>query len=242
MAKSMTSVSVIIPTRNRPQFLKTAVNSVVAQSHAAREIIIVDDGEGASETVRGMSGVMQLIGNHRRGPVAARNLGIATATSDVIAFLDDDDWWTDNTYLGKAAEHIEAGADLCFGDGAMVFADGRPTLPFAFAADAQSLMRDNTILISAVSYRRSLHAILGHFDQSLPFYWDWDWYLRVARSGARLVHHEEQVVAIRVHAENMSRAESGRERRSNLDAFAKKHGLPPLILKNHSSLLEGGLS
>ena len=238
----MTSVSVIIPTRNRPQFLKTAVNSVVAQSHAAREIIIVDDGADASVTVRGMSGAIQVIGNHQRGPVAARNLGIATATSDVIAFLDDDDWWTDTTYLGKTAEHFKQGADLCFGDGAMVFADGRPALAFAFAADAQSLTRDNTMLISAVSYRRALHATLGHFDQSLPFYWDWDWYLRVARSGARLVHHEVPVVAIRVHAENMSGAETGRQRQTNLEAFARKHRLPPLVLKNHLSFLESGMS
>ena len=238
----MTSVSVIIPTRNRPQFLKMAVHSVVAQSHAAREIIIVDDGEGASETVRGMSCAIQVIGNHQRGPVAARNLGIATATSDVIAFLDDDDWWTDTTYLGKTAEHFKQGADLCFGDGVMVFADGRPALAFAFPADAESLTRDNTMLISAVSYRRSLHATLGHFDQSLPFYWDWDWYLRVAQSGARLMHHEAPVVAIRVHAQNMSGAETERQRQTNLEAFARKHGLTPLVLKNHLSILESGLS
>ena len=37
------------------------------------------------------------------------------------------------------------------------------------------------------AYRRSLHAAIGAVDESLPFYWDWDWYLRVARSGPTVI-------------------------------------------------------
>ena len=55
------------------------------------------------------------------------------------------------------------------------------------------------------------------------------------------MHHEVPVVAIRVHAQNMSGAETERQRQTNLEAFARKHGLPPLVLKNHLSFLEGGL-
>ena len=115
----------------------------------------------------------------------------------------------------------------------MAFEDGRPSLPFAFAADAETLTRDNTILISGVVYRRSLHDELGPFDESLPFYWDWDWYLRVARAGHELTHIPRPVVAIRVHARNMSGESLERQRRANLDEFSTKHGLPPIPLKNH---------
>ena len=37
-----------------------------------------------------------------------------------------------------------------------------------------------------MSYRRSIHNVLGQFDESIPYYWDWDWYLRVARGGFKL--------------------------------------------------------
>ena len=115
----------------------------------------------------------------------------------------------------------------------MRFEDGRPDLPFAFDADLETLSRDNTILISGVIYRRALHAALGQFDETLPFYWDWDWYLRIARAGHALTHVRKPVVAIRVHAQNMSGESLEAQRRANLDRFSTKHALPPIPLKNH---------
>jgi glycosyltransferase involved in cell wall biosynthesis len=229
----MTSFSVIIPTRGRHHFLRQAVASVLSQTHAAAEIIIVDDGVGAAEAVGHMAPSIIVLDNAQRGPVPARNLGAAEATGDVIVFLDDDDWWTDVDYLAKAAAAFDAGSAFTFADGHMAFEDGRPSLPFAFEADGQSLARDNTILISAVAYRRSLHKELGAFDETLPFYWDWDWYIRVARAGHPLTHIRQPVVAIRVHAQNMSGESLERQRRENLDRFAAKHLLPPIPLKNH---------
>lgn len=229
----MTRFSVVIPTRGRHHFLKQAINSVLAQGHPAHEIIVVDDGEGAAAAVGTMHASVRVVDNRQRGPVPARNLGVAHATGDCIAFLDDDDWWTDADYLKTAAKHFDAGAAFTYGDGIMAFEDGKPSLSFAFHADAQTLTRDNTILISAVIYRRDLHAALGSFDEALPFYWDWDWYLRVARADHDLVHLATPVVAIRVHAQNMSGESLEAQRRHNLDQFAAKHGLPPIPLKNH---------
>ena len=174
-----------------------------------------------------------VLDNRERGPVPARNMGVAQATGDVICFLDDDDWFTDGAISSKAARAFDRGADFCYADGVMAFEDGRPSLPFAFHADAETLTRDNTILISGVVYRRSLHAELGAFDEALPFYWDWDWYLRIARAGHELIHIQRPVVAIRVHARNMSGESLEAQRRANLDAFSAKHGLPPIPLKNH---------
>lgn len=235
----MLNFSVVIPTRNRHHYLRQAIDSVLQQDHAAREIIVVEDGEGAAHAVVDLSPHIVVLENRARGPVAARNLGVGAAQGEAIAFLDDDDWWTDKGYLAKAARAFDEGASFCLGDGVMAFEDGRPDMPFAFDADRSSLERDNTILISAVSYRRSLHQGLGRFDESLPFYWDWDWYLRVARAGHRLHHIASPVVAIRVHARNMSGESLEAQRRANLDAFAAKHGLAPIPLKNHLDIAQG---
>lgn len=229
----MTSFSVIIPTRGRHHFLRQAIASVLSQTHAAHEIIVVDDGVGAAEAVVHMALSVIVLDNAQRGPVPARILGVSAATGDVIAFLDDDDWWTDTGYLAEAAAAFDAGATFCFADGHMAFEDEREILSFAFEADAQILERDNTILISAVAYRRALHEELGTFDETLPFYWDWDWYIRVARAGNLLTHIRRPVVAIRVHAQNMSGESLERQRRENLDRFAVKHQLSPIPLKNH---------
>lgn len=233
---SLPSIAVIIPTRNRHGFLKTAVDSVLAQSLPAREIIVADDGEGARAALAGLSPVLSVLDNRKRGPVPARILGVSQATSDLIAFLDDDDWFSHADHLADAARSVSAGADLVFSDGVLVFEDGSPAEPFAFDADARSLEANNTILISAVTYRRALHDTLGGFDAALPYYWDWDWYLRVARSGAKLIHIPRPSVSIRVHAQSMSGADQEAARRANLDLFSKKHGLPFIPLKNHVSL------
>lgn len=229
----MTSISVVIPTRGRPHFLKQAVESVLAQTHAPLEIIVVDDGEGAFAAVGHMHPSVKVVSSHQGGPVRARNVGDAHATGDVIACLDDDDWLIDDTYFATAAAAFDRGASFCYADGIMAFEDGRPSLPFAFHADGDTLTRDNTILISAIMYRRSLHDELGPFDETLPFYSDWDWHLRVARAGHELTHIQTPVVAIRVHRQNLSGESLEARRRANLHEFSTKHGLPPIPLKNH---------
>jgi len=235
----MPGFSVIIPTCNRPQFLSAAVASVLAQSRQPDEVLVVDDGAGAGKSLGKLADKVHVLDNCGRGPVMARNLGVARATAEFIAFLDDDDWWSDPHYLQLAAARLDDGADFCFGDGNLVDAQGGSSIDYSFAADAVSLERDNTILVSASSYRRSLHASLGEFDCDLPYYWDWDWYLRIARSGARLAHIRRPVTAIRVHSENMSGQARQQERQRNLDRFAAKHRLLPLTLKNHVSLAIG---
>ncbi len=229
----MNSISVVIPTRGRHHFLRQALTSVIAQTYPPQEIIVVDDGTGAAEAVGQMHPSITVLDNRERGPVPARNMGVAHASGEVICFLDDDDWFTDETYFEKAALAFGRGSAFCYADGIMAFEDGRESLPFAFHADAETLTRDNTILISGVMYQRRLHAELGPFDEALPFYWDWDWYLRIARAGHELTHIQSPAVAIRVHARNMSGDSLEAQRRANLNAFSTKHRLAPIPLKNH---------
>src|ERR1017187_9276534 len=93
----MSSVSVIIASRNRPTLLSQAVASVLDQLKPEDELIIVDDGDTPS--LEALAGnwrhrdrrvVVQFSGGHV-GPGAARNLGVAAAVGDDVAVLDADD-------------------------------------------------------------------------------------------------------------------------------------------------------
>jgi glycosyltransferase involved in cell wall biosynthesis len=225
--------SVIIPTRNRETYLREAVASVLAQRDVSLELLVVNDGDPF--TVHFQDERVRVLENHKRTAVPARNLGVEHARGEFVAFLDDDDFWIDDRHLAKALAAFHQHTDFYFANGEMRFPDGSMKV-FDRDATVASLTRDNTILISAVCYRRAVHEKLGHFDESIPYYWDWDWYLRVARGGFILKHQKQPAVAIRVHEGNMSAANDA-ARRANLDALEAKHGLAPIPLKNHTDFV-----
>lgn len=225
--------SVVIPTRNREAYLQQAVDSVLAQQDVTLELLVVNDGDPLQTVFPDPR--VRVLENHKRTAVPARNLGVENAEGSFIAFLDDDDFWIDERHLAASASSFAAGADFIFADGEMRFPDGSLKI-FDRDATASSLEKDNTILISAVSYRRSIHDRLGRFDEALPYYWDWDWYLRVARGGFKLHHQKSLAVAIRVHAGNMS-GQNDDARRANLNALEAKHRLGPIPLKNHTDFV-----
>jgi glycosyltransferase involved in cell wall biosynthesis len=229
----MPRVSVLIPTRDRPQFLAEAIASVRAQRLDDHEIIVINDGHDHLQL-----NDVRILDNQQRGAVTARNLGVQMSQGEVIAFLDDDDVWVDTGHLCQAVLALQSGADFYFADGIMRFPNEDKPRIFARDANASSLEKDNTVLVSAACYRRSLHQALGAFDETLPYYWDWDWYMRVARAGYVLHHQPSVAVDIRIHADNMSGATQAAKRQENLDRFATKHQLGTLALKNHTDFTE----
>ena len=88
-------VSVIIPTFNRAERCKRAVESVVNQSYANLEILVIDDGsiDNTKEVVEGIDERLRYIYQENAGVSAARNMGIKNAKGEYIAFLDSDDIW-----------------------------------------------------------------------------------------------------------------------------------------------------
>ena len=100
------SISIIIPTYNRAQHLKKAIDSVLAQSHKDFELIVVDDGstDNTAELVGSYSHDIIYLKQDNQGPAAARNRGIEMARYNLLAFLDSDDWFAEN----KLAKQLKA--------------------------------------------------------------------------------------------------------------------------------------
>jgi glycosyltransferase involved in cell wall biosynthesis len=92
MAK--TEFSVVIPCRNQRNFIAQAVESVLAQTHAAREVIVVDDAstDGSVDVLKGYGSQIRLLAcETNRGAAGARNAGTELAQGEYIAYLDGDD-------------------------------------------------------------------------------------------------------------------------------------------------------
>ena len=88
-------VSCTVPVYNGERFLRDAVSSIIAQSHKAFEVIVVDDGstDGTSAVARSFPEQVRYVRQENAGPAAARNRGVTEARGRFLAFLDADDLW-----------------------------------------------------------------------------------------------------------------------------------------------------
>ena len=109
--------SVVIPTCDRPIYLKDCIKSVLAQTLPAFEILIIDNGRKPidPELLPSENNVQLIRALPRFGVSQARNLGVILSAGDYIAFLDDDDRW-DSNYLSEIYRTIKkTGAQIILG-------------------------------------------------------------------------------------------------------------------------------
>lgn len=89
------TVSVIVPTFNRADWLEATVRSALGQTRPPLEVIVVDDGstDRTEAVARGLPAPVRYLRQANAGVGAARNTGAAAATGDYLAFLDCEDLW-----------------------------------------------------------------------------------------------------------------------------------------------------
>lgn len=113
-------ISAVIPTFNREATVGRAIDSALAQSFPASEIIVVDDGstDGTRKIVEGYGARCRYIGQENAGVSSARNRGVEEAAFDWIAFLDSDDYWLPE-HLSRLMEAVSSTR----GEAAIYFCD-----------------------------------------------------------------------------------------------------------------------
>jgi glycosyltransferase involved in cell wall biosynthesis len=195
-----TSVTVIIPTKDRPDLLRQALTSVAAQTHRDIEVVVVNDGgedvAAAVAPLRDRLAIRVVNLPASEGPSAARNAGIDIAEGRYLAFLDDDDLYRSH-HLDAAVEILGSGAaDLVYATSAVSAVRLAPSQADAWAGGVAFDLpyRDgllevtNFIPTSAVVYR----AAAARFDTGLRVQEDWDMWLRLIHDhGYRVAHLPE---------------------------------------------------
>jgi glycosyltransferase involved in cell wall biosynthesis len=227
-------VSVIIPTYNRPDMLGQALASLQAQSERVWEAVVVDDGDGSGlELVRVIADErITALRNNGKGQVDARNTAIQASSGNVIAWLDDDDWWEDTSHLSRLQEALVTPA-LVHSHGYFIFSDkNNKRLPYELAATAESMRKDNTLLTSSIAYPKFFHDELGLLDPNVEGYFDWDWHLRVLSAGYPLHTIESKDVCYRLHSGGRSSEAAHPKRLKGFEALKQKHSLD-IQIKNH---------
>jgi glycosyltransferase involved in cell wall biosynthesis len=192
------SISVVIPTFNRSHLLDRAIESVLNQTHAAAEIIVVDDASSDDTSARmaeyaGAIPLLYIRLERNGGGGAARNAGIRRATGQYVAFLDSDDSW-DPDHLRRLSEAAATKAGhFVVASSATVRGRKHRRLPgteypqdrsmaekLHFVTTAELAFQTSTLLMP----RKTAAEFL--FDPRLRRYQDWDLVFRLIESNVTL--------------------------------------------------------
>lgn len=230
-------VSVVIPSYNHVRYIRECIDSVLAQDYPRVEVIVVDDGssDGSLEQLRSYGSRITLLQQKGGRQARARNLAVAVAAGEYIAFLDSDDRYLPNR-IGASVQAFmkHPDIDLVWGDFRVIDADGRPGAEMRWVDDgrpfALTLIAGNPICNATVTVRRSALEQIGGFDERIPRACDGHAWYRLAALGKRFAHCGALVLEYRVHGWNDSArfALMTRERDTALvDAVIeyRRHGL-----------------
>jgi glycosyltransferase involved in cell wall biosynthesis len=189
-------VSVVLPTCDRPDHLRSAIASVLAQRYERWELLVVDDGgELDSRDVVGQAADSRIRWSRidRRGVCGARNAALAAAKGSLVAYLDDDNLM-DPDWLYSLVWGFEQRPEIDVLYGAMVIddvlrVDGTSSgeLPLAVLNpwSRKELLDRNLADIGTIAHRSGLRE--ARFDERLRKLGDWDLLLRLTAERDPLV-------------------------------------------------------
>jgi glycosyltransferase involved in cell wall biosynthesis len=224
MDKPKLSISVIIPVYNTEKYLAQAIKSVLEQTVQPDEIIVIDDGstDKSVEIARQFEPLVRIISQANKGAGSARNVGIQEASGDFLAFLDADDFWTENkleiqlSYLQNNPE-----TDMVFG---IVEQFVSPELPdehkrkLILELEKMQGFLAGTMLIKKTTFLKA-----GIFNVQLELGEFIDWFSRAKDMGLSYHVLDAVVLKRRIHTTNMG-------------IYKKQH------LKDYTSILRAALA
>ncbi len=239
-------VSIILPTYQRVDYLRESLESVMAQTYGNWECIVINDDPNSRDAVNEVIGEfgddrIQVVHNVVNLRIAgARNAGIRRASGEIVALLDDDDWWKPN-HLALTVEAFQDPEVVFAYSGYVRHVEGviekkdMGVLAITPPKNVfKELMSGNfTInLASILSFRTSCLRKIGELDTELNGFEDWDICVRASQEG-KVVSISGTTAIQRVHyGDRLSTAFDSRMK--VLDRLRTKWGNSPGFFKFYS--------
>jgi hypothetical protein len=239
-------VSTIIPVYNRPDLLREAVDSVLAQTYQHIEIIVVDDGSddpampaSLEDCSRRGEGKVRIVRERNQGPGAARQNGMEHAKGEFVQFLDSDDILYPSKFeLQVAMLRRRSEADVVYGktrNAALIEETERP-----WKRTGESIAQLFPILLagriwdtSTPLYRSEVVKQAGGWSDLINEE-DWEFDCRIAAQGVQLAWVDEWVSEQRAHADNRASADGSSDPLKLRDRARARH-----LILNHA--LQAGI-
>jgi glycosyltransferase involved in cell wall biosynthesis len=191
------TVSVVIPAYNIAGYIGRAIESVLAQTRKADQIVVVDDGstDGTADVIKKYVPRVKYVYQENRGLAGARNTGIRASTCQWVAFLDGDDEWLPQ-FLELQMGVLQRNPQLVWSImnyTTYLYSENRGA-SFLEPVKARQMLGGKDFFESyfeafqrgaggncdAIIVKRDVFENAGYFDEQLRFAEDWDMWLRIA--------------------------------------------------------------
>jgi glycosyltransferase involved in cell wall biosynthesis len=225
----MAKISVIMPVYNGEKYVRQSINSLLAQTCADWELIVVNDGsrDRTPEILSAYTDArIQVYHQANAGEAAARNKGLDLARGEYISFLDADDLYLPNA-LQDLADYMDTHPEfgVVFSDGTIIDENDNPhgTLtgirPGIYTGDilAQLVLDSSVLTVPVCTISRSLavRQAGARFDPRLVIGPDWDFWIQMARK-VPFGYLDRLTCGYRVHSGNISQTAGWRKRKQDL--------------------------
>lgn len=233
----MPTVSVVVPTYNRADCLPRAIDSVLGQTFADFEVIIVDgpSTDSTPDIVREYDDnrLRYIRFEEKQGANAARNAGIRAAEGEFISFLDSDDTFHSRN-LEVTTDRLQRASPDCAGVfTSFAYLEGGEITNVSYAPEGEishEELQGNSIGgFSAIMLRTDVFDEIGMLDENLVYCDDLDLFIRTLRRHT-LIGINKILVDYFIHSERMS--SDPKRKLRGYEQFLEKHGedLPPLMM------------
>lgn len=220
-------ISIVMPTRNHAHFIRASIDSVLSQSYDNVELLVMD-GASTDDTVailKSYGDRIRWISEPDKGQADAINKGLALLNGEILAYLNSDDILLPGALENAArffSDHPEC--DMVYGNADYIDVDGAVigiynTADYSF----ERLMSDCCICQPAAFWRRRIAERIGPFDASMQTAMDYEYWLRMATSGAIIYHTKEKLAQSRLHEDAKTLAMRGVIYREVFE-ICEKHG------------------
>lgn len=229
-------VSIVMPTRNHGHFIRQSIDSVLNQSYENVELLVMDGAstDNTVEILKSYGDRIRWISEPDKGQADAINKGMKLLHGEILAYLNSDDVLLPGA-LEKAItyfnDHPEC--DMVYGNADYIDVDGAVigkyhTADYSF----ERLMRDCCVCQPAAFWRRRIAERIGPFDVSMQTAMDYEYWLRMAKSGAIIHHTHEKLAQSRLHEDAKTLAMRGVIYREIFEICGKHGGYVSLSYYN----------
>lgn len=225
-------VSIILPTFNRRELVQQAIQSVLVQTYANFELVVIDDcsNDGTKEVLERISEqdsrLVVVYNDTNRGVHIARNTGLSISKGDLICFLDSDDQWKPNKLRAQVQLMTTSSAIACHCDVEYldVISGKRKIVKFPRRVTAERLLERNYLIMSAVMFKKDCIKDMVFND---VFHEDYDFHLSVFSKNGGFSLNTTKIDLIYLHHQgNLTK----NKLKSIIHHFGvqRRHGIPYL--------------